>query len=402
VSANWGDLRADLGTRFLVDDVDDDEETIALDERAELGAWPDGLEVRSFADTSLTIPGQSEPPGECGVWGPRQFCNSCADVKLGPHRCQRRICKDCWLTWRAKRAAAVTERLAGARQAASGAEKRLVHAVASPPQPSDATSRSDEVRTLVDWERAKKRAYDLAKEKGIRGGVLIPHGWRVTEEAKETWRELHDAGLVEHGIWKWIREHDRDWRSLTYWSPHFHILGLGADVGANDPDGDDGWVWTRIDSFPRFRIEDPETYKPMLKAASYLLSHVGFETESGKQAIRWFGELANNQFSLEQLADWEQSVIVRTVEEISNETDEKGEGPAADECDCEDCAGTLSPIYEAGVALCDPSWCERIGRDAERRLSRAFEWAIGEIHPPPGMKRPRTETEALEAFETLL
>jgi hypothetical protein len=50
----------------------------------------------------------------------------------------------------------------------------------------------------------------------------------------------------------------------------------------------------------------------------------------------------------------------------------------------------------------DKSWCERIGREQQRRLSAAFEWAIGERQPPPGLKRPTTEQEAREAFESVL
>lgn len=358
------------------------------------GAWPEEMEsVRFIADTSLTIPGQSEPPGECGTWGPREFCNCCGEVVIGPKRCQRRICEHCWMTWRGNRAAAITRRLAGARQDAEGAEKRLSHVVVSP-EPG-------EVRTLVDWEQAKSQAYDLAKEKGISGGVLIPHGWRVTEDAKEVWRIKRDNGDVDVGIWQWIREHDRSWRSLTYWSPHFHILGLGADLDESNPEGDDGWIFSRIDSFDRFKITDEETYRPMFKAAAYLLSHAGFEPDEGKQVVRWFGELANNQFSLEQLAEWVQSVIVRNVEKVAGygvDDDDDGEKT----CSEEGCEGGLSPIWEAGYALTDPGWCDRIGRETEHRLAVAFEWAIGERRPPPGLKRPQTEQEAKEAFTELL
>jgi hypothetical protein len=35
-------------------------------------------------------------------------------------------------------------------------------------------------------------------------------------------------------------------------------------------------------------------------------------------------------------------------------------------------------------------------------LNTAFQWAIGEIKPPPGLKNPTTEADAREAFEHLL
>jgi len=37
-----------------------------------------------------------------------------------------------------------------------------------------------------------------------------------------------------------------DWRDLSYWSPHWHILGLAEDFEADDPDEQDGWVARRI------------------------------------------------------------------------------------------------------------------------------------------------------------
>jgi hypothetical protein len=359
------------------------------------GAWPEDVDVRFYADTSLTIPGMSPPPGECGTWGPREYCKVCGEVVLGPQKCQRRICEDCWLTWRGNRAGAITRRLAGARQAAEGREKRLTHTVVSPPP--------GEVGTLVDFERAKQRAYDIAKEKGVRGGVLIPHGWRVREEAKQLYRESVDAGILdeEMGIWQWVREErPEDWRTLTYWSPHFHILGLGYSIEESDPEGDDGWVFSRIDSFDAFRITDKGTYKSMLKASAYLLSHVAFEPDEGNQTVRWFGTLANNQFSLEsELSDWEQSKIERTVEELTD-GDDRGDGER--ECGEDGCGGQLAPIWSAAAHLADPEWCERIGREQEAVLAAAFEWSIGDIVPPPGLRYPSTERDCKEAWGYVL
>lgn len=399
MSTEFGGLSVDA--RHLAERLQeaDDEEVRGLAEEVEAdapGAWPEEMGgVSVYADSSLTIPGQSEPPGDCGEWAPREFCKSCGKHTLGPHRCQRRVCEDCWLTWRGNRAAAITERLAGARRAADGADKRLSHCVASP--------EAGEITTLVEWEQAKSEAYDLAKEKGIDGGVLIPHGWRVKEEVKAAFRELQDADLVRGGIWKWIREHDRDWRSMTYWSPHFHILGLGADIGESDPENDDGWVFSRIDSFDRFELTDAETYEPMFAASAYLLSHGSFETESGKQMVRWFGGLANNQFSLDELEDWEEKVIKRKVAEVTGVLDEDGDGPAPEkECEEEDCEGTLASIFEAGGALMSKRWCEDIGAERQRELQAAFEWAIGERRPPPGLRRPGTREQAEEAFEAML
>lgn len=405
------DLEAFQDRRPLgaVRDRDGDQEARAVDPDPAAGTWPEELgDVSVYADTSLTIPGSSDPPERCGRWGPKTFCKSCGEPHFGPQKCERRECRDCALKWRLDRAGAATARLAGARRAADGVRSRLVHAVASPPDPtSEETAESERVRTLTDWERAKKKAYALAKEKGVRGGVLVPHGWRVREAAKRLYRELKQAGEIEDGlgIWRWIRNRPEDWRTLTFWSPHFHILGLAANVEASDPAADDGWIFKRIDhagrsSFPRFKLTDEETYRPMFRAMAYLLSHAGIEPRAGKQVVRWFGSLSPGRHGIsldDELNDWERSVIDRNVENLGVPTG--SEGPL--ECREEGCRGSRAPIWSAGSALADPAWCEDIGRETEARLATAFEWAIGEVVPPPGMKYPSTERECMEAFDQL-
>jgi hypothetical protein len=375
--------------RDLSDETDDGDEP---EEVEAVGAWPEEMGgVSVYADTSLTIPGTREPPAECGTWGPKQFCKTCGEPHMGPQKCEKRICRDCWRKWRLDRAGAATERLAGARRVEDGAGKRAVHAVASPEPGS--------VRTLTQFESAKKEAYALAKEKGVRGGLLIPHGWRVREEAKNLWRELKAAGEIgDMGIWAWVRDRPEDWRTLTYWSPHFHIIGLARDVGESDPDGDDGWVFKRVDSFPRFNLTDEDTYRPMFRCVAYLLSHAALEPDAGKQSIRWFGDLSPGRhgISLEgELKDWEQSAIERNVEALGV----PGAAEEAATCNEEGCEGDLAPVWSAGSALGDPSWCEQIGRETEARLAAAFEWAIGEVMPPPGARYPSTARECEEAFE---
>ncbi|GAA2535933.1 MULTISPECIES: hypothetical protein [Bacteria] len=389
---------------------DDDTGRTRASERVEddAGAWPEEMpDVRVYADSSLTLPGMGDKPAGCGEWLPMEFCDSCADVKLGSTSCQTRQCPDCWYSWDLNRTTGIVERMGAAREAAEKPiEKRAVHCIASAPVGS--------VKTLVDIKQGWRDAYDLASEKGIRGGVVVFHGYRVRDEAKETFRELKEADLVEGGIWQWVREHDRSWRSLTYWSPHWHILGLAEDVGENDPENDDGWVFKRLSTLTRWKMTDEDGYEAMAKVSTYLLSHLTFNPDGGSHAIRWFGDLANNQFSPESaLSNGRWAAIQRITREVVGgptdpddmEVDEDGHLVEPDDertCDCEECNGSLSPIWDAGAALCDPGWCERIGRDAERRLDVAFRWAIGEIHGPPGMKFADTEDGAEELYEWLL
>lgn len=361
------------------------------------GAWPESVSIESYADTSLTIPGQSAPPADCGEYGPRTFCDSCADLVIAPHQCGGRSCADCWSIWRADQTVSAVERLAGARrEAPTNIEKRLVHGVASP------KVETYEIRTLTQFNRMISDAYDVLKESGIRGGVVVPHGWRVKAHVKRAFAELKEADAVSGGIWKWIREHKKDWRTMTFWSPHVHVLGLATEV---EPVETDDWIVERIDTFSSFNIYQEQCYRDMAKAYSYLLSHLAFDPEGNGHSIRWYGVLANNQFSLEQLEDWEQTKIERMTAKILGEPvndDDEAEAGLAEKCECDDCDGRMRPIYDAGIYLGMYEWCDQLDRETERRLNVAFQWAIGDLSPPPGLKSPKTEDDANKIMDMFL
>lgn len=391
----WGGLRPDRAFR----EIDAGTEELTEPARApEAGAWPEEMDDISFyADSALTVPGKSEPPTECGEWGFREFCDTCGEPRAGPHRCQQRKCPDCSSTWRGNDAASITARLSAARREADGAESRVVHCTASPPEGS--------ITTLVDYWSGFSDAYDLAEAKGIRGGVAFAHGWRVKDRVKRVFRRLSDADVITEGaLWEFVRENDKDWRVQVYWSPHYHIIGLSPDVGADHPDEQDGWVFRRLSSDAWFNFTEPDSYEAVFRMAMYVLSHVGFEADSQKQVVRWFGSLAYNKFAgLDALEDWERSVVRRNVEEVTGR-DIGGDSVAvAPERDCpeDDCDGVLDSIWNAGRYLQDRDWCEQIGRDQERRLALAFDWACGEVVPPPGLQRPQSHEQLIEAFEVM-
>lgn len=392
----WGGLRADLPLR----DVDAGPDEPAAPDRADdAGAWPEEMDdIRFLADSSLTVPGKSEPPTECGEWSFREFCNGCGETHAGPHRCQQRKCPDCSVTWRANDAASILARLSAARREADGAESRVVHCTASPPEGS--------ITTLVDYWSGFSDAYDLAEAKGIRGGVAFAHGWRVKDRVKQVFRELSDAEVItEWALWEWVKANDKDWRAQVYWSPHYHIIGLSPDVGADHPEQQDGWVFRRLSSDSWFEFTDPDSYEPVFRMAMYILSHVGFEADSQKQVVRWFGSLSYNKFAgVDALEDWERSVVRRNVEEVTGrDLGGDGVGPEPDrECPEPMCDGTLEPIWNAGRYLQDADWCSQIGRDQEGRLLLAYDWACGEVVPPPGMQRPQSREQLTEAFEVMM
>lgn len=406
MSSEWGTLAADRAHREAASGP---QPTATAERDSDAGEWPEGLDVEFYAETAMGIPGKGEPGENCGEWFPKEFCDECGEPSLGVSRCEQRTCPNCWGAWTRRRAEKIARRLGAARYAAEeGLEKRAIHGVMSPPE--------GEIRTLEDVKQGYRDAYELAGEKGVRGGVVVFHGFRVTDEAERLFEGAKIAGdwkVEEDGKkWAFVRSREkrlergigegRDWRGLTYWSPHWHVLGLCEDFEEDDPDAQDGWVARNIRSLESFRLHDSDGYEDMVGAARYLLSHGSFETGTSKDCVRWFGELATTKFSPEEeLSEGTLSVIERKARETAESHEERGE--VAEEDECGNCGSvSMSPIWEAGSALLDKGWCQRIGREQQRRLTAAFEWSIGERRPPPGLKRPRTEEEAEEALAALL
>lgn len=388
MTETWGSLRPDPVFRDSSVADGPGPETPAA------GRWQEELEHGSVAETSLTLPGQGSSGPNCGIWKPAEFCDSCANVAYAPVRCERRACPDCYAEWTRQRAEAVCKRVqAGRWSEPDGIDRRLIHAVVSPPEGS--------LSTLVEVYDGFRDAYQLAREKGVRGGVAVFHGFRVTEETKEAFRDADYDG----GIWRYVRsERPESWRDLVYWSPHFHIIGLSRDFEADDPDAQDGWVARRIRSLePMMSLSNPESYDDVVGLTRYLMSHATFEADSSRDCVRWFGDLSTNSFSPEEeLSEGAYETIQRVTEEVVGYGDDRGDGPADDEAECEDCgSSSWSSIFDAGGALCDPAWCDSVGRDAERELTTAFQWAIGEIHPPPGLRNPTSEEQVKDAMDAM-
>lgn len=364
------------------------------------GAWTEDLDVAIYGEQDWLIPGTGERPQSCGKWYPMEFCDEAGHLRFDTSRCQLRECPSCWTSWTGRRTVNIVTRLGAAREAAEEASgRRLIHGVVSPLEGS--------IQSKEEFYGALKDAYGLAKEHGIRGGVVVPHGYRLREETKEAFRAEIEVGEWEvsrdGGAWRWVREHERDWRDLAYWSPHFHIIGLGRDIEPGSPEDDGGWIFKNIRSLSRWGRTDRDAYDDMAKAARYLLSHVTFESGESKQSVRWFGSLAPAQFSPEEeLSEGVWSLIQRYAEEVVGSGDDRSEGGSGEpeECPVDGCSGRLHSIYEAGEFL--QGRRDDLEAEAERRLSAAFEWMIGDRPPPAGLKNPRTEAEGREALEALL
>lgn len=366
------------------------------------GAWSEGLEPWGVSDWRL--PGQGDPGPRCGDWFPGAVCESCGELDLATHTCGRRCCPDCWGVWAKDAAVRATKRVQAFRYTQpDGWQRQAAHGYVSPPE--------GEIRTEREFFEGRKRAAEIAEEKGWRGFAVIGHPYRVTEEGKERFREEDP----DCGIWVWLRNDVDGMERYTYWSPHYHILGMtGADM---DP-GEDGDEWLyqfkrSVESFDGIR--DQESHNDLYGAFRYLLSHAGFPEGSTKQVTAWYGDLANSVFVEDATEEWQNekpspgvlSALEREIEAVAGPTEdedqdegEQGEDATDDlgPCPVEECDGVLIDVFDVTAYLRSNSPPQEV----VERMETARDWRLGRREPPPGLKRPRTPEEAREAFEEMV
>lgn len=381
-------------------------EVAARAERSSPGAWTEGLSAWGVREWQL--PGQGESGAGCGEWYPDAVCETCGVVDLAARSCGRRSCPDCWGIWAHDAAIRATVRIQAFRYTQPDDwHRQVAHAIVAPPEA--------EVMSERQYWDGRSKAAEMALEKGFRGCAVIPHPYRVTEEGKEQYQREDP----DYGIWVWLRNDVDGMDRYTYWSPHYHVIGpTGADM---DPAVEsDEWVYHFRRSVEPFSgVRDYESHEDVYGLFRYLLSHTGYPAESTKQVTTWYGDLANSVFVEDATEEWQHakpsdgvlSALERAVEEVagvSSDDDKSDERAVREEsgdkgpCPVDECDGKLIDVFDVLAYLRQVHPEDRPREGVEERMRAAREWRLGRIEPPPGMKRPRTEQQAREAFEALL
>jgi hypothetical protein len=349
----------------------------------------------------FNLPGKGESGPRCGDWKPVGVCESCGHLDLAAHKCGRRSCPDCWHRWAREASVRAATRVQAFRHTQAGWRQQVAHAVVSPPE--------SEIQTTEAFWSGKKRAAEIAEGKGWRGFAVIGHPWRATEEAKEEYRE-EDRDV---GLWVWLRRSKDDIiTQWTRWSPHYHIIGAtGADM---EPAKDsDSWNYVFIRSAEEYEgIAGDDSHEDVYGLFRYLVSHTGWPEGSNRQAVTWYGTLANNVFVEDAAEDWQHekpsegvvSALRRHIEELAGveeagETDDGGGGGGdeMDDCPAEDCDGLIIGVWDIRAYLRQ----QEPPPEIRKRMKTAWKWRIGEVLPPPGLRHPQTEEQAREAFGVL-
>ena len=403
MSGEFGSLSVDSRPPEMLRQSEPSPSTVAArGDRAGPGEWSEGL--KPFGVTPWELPGQGDRGAGCGEWYPEAVCETCGEPRFASRVCGARSCPDCWGVWAKDGAVRATVRLQAFRYTQPPDWNRQVaHAIVSPPE--------GEVQTEREYWDGRSKAAEVAQEKGWRGFSVIPHPYRVTEEGKARYR----AEDPDYGIWVWLRNDVEGMSRYTYWSPHYHIVGAtGADM---EPAKDsDEWVYhfrRSVESFDGIR--DADSHEDLYGLFRYLLSHTGYPEGSTKQTVTWYGDLANSVFVEDASEEWQNekpsegvlSALEREVEAVagpSAEDDEREaeavpeEGDELGECPAEDCEGLLIDVFDVGMYLRhnDPP------PDVRKKMRLARDWRLGEVQPPPGLKNPRSEEDAREAWEVLV
>ena len=368
--------------------------------RVSPGEWSDTLEP--FGAGQWELPGRGDHGAGCGVWYPDAVCETCGEPRFKARVCGARSCPDCWGVWARDAAVRATQRIQSFRHTQPPDwQRQAAHAVVSPPE--------GEVRTKDDYWRWRTKAADIASDKGWRGYAVIPHPYRPTDEAKERYRRADP----EYGIWVWLRNDVRDMQSLIKWSPHYHIIGMtGADM--EPAKESEPYVYHFMRSVESYDgIRDRDSHEDLYGLFRYVLSHTGYPAGSSKQVTTWYGDLANSVFVEEAIEDWQlpkpsegiRSALQREIEAVAGpggDDDDGGDGQLVDddscgECPVDGCGGVLIDAFDVTSFLVQ----NEPPPDVRDKMEVVRDWRLGRVEPPPGLKLPQSEQDAMDAFDAI-
>lgn len=339
--------------------------------------------AKAYYSNDIRFPGYGYPPQRCQHLQPVGFCRANGHVALGRSSCGTRRCPDHWRDWLEDAVIGAVARLAAYRHVVDGWEKRLVHASVSAPQ--------NRWYTKEQFWDARSESNDVAKDAGIRGGMLVPHPYRASDAGEELF-----ATAVEHGDWPesrgkyaLFREVADDWDEMLEYieeAPHAHVLGPSEDVSGEDAPS--GWVVKNIRSLSRFEIGDMDGYRDMATVAYYVLTHAA--VQEGRNTVSWFGEVHGSVFDpSEELTPAEWAEIQNRAERAvrTREDDEEIEEWHEElECPHPECESIVEPIERLHEFVEDDEWMESLDVEQRHRIRGLEMWRIGDLPPPHAHK----------------
>ena len=301
-----------------------------------------------------TIPGGELKNFRCRGWFPKNFCKDCGQIILVNGNCSSPQCPDCCTRWRYKRVKKAFQRVYSYKITNKTRVGHLIVSIA----PDDYDKITDE--TIKD-------VYKFLKIKGVKGGMILYHPFRIKKERRkelfEIFRITKTPGLGEFALWKVLIKVVENWRDYVYYSPHYHIVGCF------------NWLQNAAsaDPFVYKRIGDLHQPEDLVKCMMYQLSHVGLRKDANTHSIRWFGELGNSCWSSTKASEKVQYVTKYLTNKILNHFADT-EGTTYRNCPV--CGGEIISILDVHQYLNDFFSTKQL------QLKFAYAWATGSIPPP--------------------
>ena len=340
--------------------------------------------LRSFAST-VQLPGFGLPTQNCQRYVPRGVCEA-GHIQLARSSCELRSCPDHWREWATKGTESAVARLAAYREAQShGWDRRMVHVVASPEVTGEVTE-----RRLWRW---RSEAQQIARDAGLRGGLMVVHPYRTTDELDQLYGQAVAGGLPgDYGKWRFARDLAAgDWKTQQRYisaAPHYHIIGPARDVDGGAVAGLDGWVVKMIRSLPRHQLRDPEAYEALAGVTWYLRSHAAHQP--GRHSVSYFGAVHPATF------DPQEALTASQWDQVCQMANHAVEPPGADEealCGADDCEAPVFDMYELTARMAQIDWFNPLDGTIKNQLIGLKLWYIdGMAVPPP---HTTTDKEAL-------
>lgn len=370
---------------------------------------------RSYYEAEIKLPGYGHAPERCQTLRPVGFCVEGHPV-LGSSSCETRGCPDHWRDGVERAVEAMVARLAAYRHTRTGWGKRMVHAVASPPQGRMWSTR--------EFYNSRAETYEVAEEVGIRGGVCVSHPYRTSDLLEARWQMADlDEGQRRAGKWAYARDlSGGEWSQMEEFiepAPHNHLFAAAEDLDGEAVPGD--WVVKNIRSLSPFYIDadavpvaavlgsggriegDPrevalESYRDMASVAYYLLTHGAVSrTASGhsRAGHTYFGELHPSKFNPERELSPEEWATIQELAAavVGGEPDRPGHGM---KCPCEDCEAEVLPISDLSEWMDKEDWFSQLPPRRRNQLRALESWAVLKVDRPP--PRARGSKELVESW----
>ncbi len=235
------------------------------------------------------LPGYGKAKVDCGQW--IYMGHQVSDEQLHIIRrrksCHRKECPVCWPDWQKREALSILDRIQEYHKLTG---RMPVHYVISPPQ-------SVEYNTKKQFRALRKKAYEIGKQRGIKGGVMIFHERAARYSDSESYTKAHCSN-----------------------GPHFHIIG-------------DGWLSEKVKEFfladgwivKNLRIRK---MKSVYGTAVYILDHAaiahGYPAISQSRvselaSVTWFGTMSYNKLHVPQFTGPDTIFCPICHQEISKE-----------------------------------------------------------------------------------